>query len=225
MIRNNMKNFFQNLKLFRKGSPSAIYPQVFGRGTLPKQRGFTLVETLVAISILSLAITGPMVIAQKGIGSSIYARDQVTAFYLAQEAVEYVRNVRDTNRIGGYTGGWLWEFGPSGANCFDPNKCQIDSTQLSFTSPAPGASNAAIQACNYQNQSGVCQPIDFNSATNFYGYGGTTGSWTPTQFTRAVDIKEIVPGVEAIITVTISWQTVIFAPLESFTVAEHIFAF
>src|SRR4051812_29896076 len=65
------------------------------------QKGFTLVEAMVAISILSLAVTGPLVIAQKGIGSAIYARDQVTASYLAQEGVEYVRNVRDTNRIAG----------------------------------------------------------------------------------------------------------------------------
>ena len=99
-----------------------------------KNRGFTLIETLVAIAVLSLAITGPMVIAQKGIGSAIYARDEVTAFYLAQEAIEYIRNVRDTNRIKDYeinppqntTVDWLWEFDSNGANCMDPNTCQID---------------------------------------------------------------------------------------------------
>src|SRR4051812_13810349 len=53
------------------------------------RRAFTLVESMVAISILALAVTGPMIIAQKGIGSAIYAKDQITAFYLAQEAVEY----------------------------------------------------------------------------------------------------------------------------------------
>ena len=60
-------------------------------------KGFTLVETLVAISILMIAIVGPMTIAQNGLSSSIYAREQFIAQFLAQDALEYVRNVRDNN--------------------------------------------------------------------------------------------------------------------------------
>ena len=59
------------------------------------QGGFTLIESLVAITILVTAILGPMTIAATGISSAIYARDQETAFFLAQEGLEYVRNVRD----------------------------------------------------------------------------------------------------------------------------------
>ena len=168
-----------------------------------------------------------MVIAQKGIDTSIYARDQVTAFYLAQEAIEYVRNVRDTNRIAGYSGGWLWEFGATGANCLDTTgqKCLIDATvQPYFKSPsaAPGAGigTSVLNACS----GGICPAINFNPLSYFYGYS-TGGSWTTTQFTRTVDIKEIVSGVEAVVTVTITWQTNIFSPQETFTVAEHVFAF
>ncbi len=183
-------------------------------------------ETLIAIAVLSLAITGPMVIAQKGIGSAIYARDEVTAFYLAQEAIEYVRNVRDTNRIDGYANGWLWEFGSSsaGANCMHPNKCQIDASQLSFMSPVPQGPTSTVVPAAISSCGVSCPPIDFNSATNFYGYG-TGGTWTPTQFTRTVDINEINLGIEAVVTVTVSWQTNIFSPTESFVIAEHIFAF
>jgi prepilin-type N-terminal cleavage/methylation domain-containing protein len=65
--------------------------------TLLQQKGFTLVETLVAISILMLAILGPLSIASAGLRNSIYARDQITAFYLAQEGIEYVRYARDDN--------------------------------------------------------------------------------------------------------------------------------
>jgi prepilin-type N-terminal cleavage/methylation domain-containing protein len=191
---------------------------------LLKNKGFTLVETLVAISILSLAITGPMVIAQKGIGSAIYSRDEVTAFYLAQDAVEYVRNVRDTNRIGGYSGGWLSQFQIAGCVDTSGQKCQIDTTVINFNNPSPGSgTGSAINNCAILNGS-CANPIYFNSSNNLYGYGSGS-SWTQTQFTRTVDIKEIVPGVEAVVTVTISWQTAIFAPKESFTIAEHIFAF
>lgn len=62
--------------------------------------GFTLIETLVAISILTAAIAGPLVMSIKNIGTANTSQDQLVAFYLGQEVIEYVRNVRDTNLIG-----------------------------------------------------------------------------------------------------------------------------
>lgn len=215
-----------------------------------KNRGFTLLETIVAIAILSLAITGPMIISEKGIDTSIYARDQVTAFYLAQEAVEYIRNIRDTNRINGYTNpntgatGWLWQFGASGtyggANCMDTSgqKCIIDASLNGFFDnvygqsgaiPGAGIGTSVINACPTVSN-GLCttpisfNPVFFGASNGAYGYSSGS-SWKATQFYRTIDIKEIVSGVEAVVTVTISWQTNIFSPQESFTVAEHIFAF
>ncbi len=194
-----------------------------------KNGGFTLIETLIAIAILSLAVTGPMVIAQKGIGSAIYARDQVTAFYLAQEAVEYVRNVRDTNRIVGYGSDWLSQF--TAANCIDTGtgqRCQINAIE-DFDVPSREAE--AISECTYARVSNtdVCQPVGFDSTKKLYGYSevDTSGdTWTNTEFTRTVDIqKETSNSNEAVLTVTVSWQTGLFAPTESFTVSEHIFAF
>ena len=60
-------------------------------------KGFTLVETLVAISILMLAVTGPLYFASESLKAATYARDQITAFYLAQDAFEQVRKIRDDN--------------------------------------------------------------------------------------------------------------------------------
>src|SRR3989338_10635926 len=59
-------------------------------------RGFTLVETLVAVMLLSVAVVAPMSLAAKSLGSAYYARDQITAFYLAQEAIEALRSIRDS---------------------------------------------------------------------------------------------------------------------------------
>jgi prepilin-type N-terminal cleavage/methylation domain-containing protein len=177
-------------------------------------RGFTLVETLVAISILSLAITGPMTIAQKGIASAIYARDQVTAFYLAQEAIEAVRNVRDNNRL--TSTAWLQQF----ASCLDngggSKKCQIDGTEIDLDS------SSAIRNC----PSGTCSALTFNTINKMYGYGTAgSGGWVETAFTRDVIIEEIVNNQEAVITVTITWKTRLFTANRSFTVKEHIFNF
>ncbi len=63
------------------------------------KKGLTLVETLVAISILTISVIGPLGIIAQALHTSYYTRDQMTAYYLAQEAVEYVRNLRDNQGL------------------------------------------------------------------------------------------------------------------------------
>lgn len=72
----------------------------------PKINGFTLIETLVAVAILSAAVAGPLVMSIKNISSASISQDQLVAFYLGQEVIEYVKNIRDTNLING-SGNWL----------------------------------------------------------------------------------------------------------------------
>jgi prepilin-type N-terminal cleavage/methylation domain-containing protein len=66
-----------------------------------KARGFTLVETLVAVAILMISIAGPLVVASKGLNAAIFARDQMMASYLAQESLELIKNIRDNNVVVG----------------------------------------------------------------------------------------------------------------------------
>lgn len=99
-----------------------------------EREGFTIVETLVAITILMIAIVGPMTIAQRGLMASIYARDQVTASYLAQDAMEYMINFRDQNA--GTSGIFrTWLFGRDGqddgvgglaASCNPARPCTVE---------------------------------------------------------------------------------------------------
>lgn len=175
-------------------------------------RGFTLVEAMVAISILSLSITGPMVIAQKGIGSAIYARDQITAFYLAQEAVEYIRNIRDSNRIN--QNAWLLHL----SSCLS-GSCQIDARYVNFANGDGSTNTSAVSGCV-----GVCAPLSFDTTQKFYGYG-SGGTWSTTPFTRTIQMTETVAGREAVISVTVAWNTNLFAPLRTFTIKEYIFNF
>lgn len=176
-------------------------------------RGFTLVEAMVAISILSLSITGPMIIAQKGIGSAIYARDQITAFYLAQEAVEYIRNVRDSNRINQIP--WLSYL----SNCLAGGTCQIDARYTDYTNAS------AISSCS----SGTCPVLSLDTSRNLYGDGQTCPSggcvWKSTQFTRAVQVTETQANKEAVISVSVSWNTNLFAPTRTFTIKEYLYNF
>ena len=75
----------------------SIFSKHTSRNQLPTDSGMTLIETMVAIVILTVAIVAPMSLTIQSLSASYYARDQVAAFNLAQEAIESVRAIRDGN--------------------------------------------------------------------------------------------------------------------------------
>jgi len=66
-----------------------------------KNKGFTLLEMLVAIFVLSVGILGAYVAIQKSASISNYSYARLTAAYLAQEGIEIIRNIKDTNLLEG----------------------------------------------------------------------------------------------------------------------------
>lgn len=58
--------------------------------------GFTLIETLVAVSIFAGSILALVAVLSNNLADTQYAKKKVIATYLAQEGVEYIRNIRDT---------------------------------------------------------------------------------------------------------------------------------
>jgi len=61
------------------------------------KKGFTLLEVMVAIFVITVGIMGVMTILQRTIFLTSVSFSRLTAAYLAQEGIEIVRNVRDTN--------------------------------------------------------------------------------------------------------------------------------
>ncbi len=59
------------------------------------KKGFTLIETFVAITVLVIAVLGPMTLLSRALQDSRYIKDEVTATFLAQEGVELVINDRN----------------------------------------------------------------------------------------------------------------------------------
>ncbi len=164
-------------------------------------KGFTVVETLVAVTILLISIVGPLQIASKGLFSAFYARDEITGFYLAQEGVEFVRNFRDntyiTNRNSGTPYDWL-----SGLNlCFSTVNngagCKIDAT---IVNPA-----AAITACDSTLLPDHCEKLRYDGT--FFSYAG---SYPLSKYSRKIVITKS-PNIqgtedEAKITSTVTWD-------------------
>lgn len=84
------------------------------------KKAFTLIETLVAISIFTVSLLGIMSVLASSISSTNYAKQKMIATYLAQEGVEYARNLRDTEVI---TNG-----GPNGWSAFIPSSSSPSET-------------------------------------------------------------------------------------------------
>ena len=62
-----------------------------------EQKGFTLIEILVAVSILIIGIVGLYLALPRIFESFYFSKDYFIASYLGQEGMELVRNIRDGN--------------------------------------------------------------------------------------------------------------------------------
>lgn len=95
------------------------------------QSGYSLVEVLVAVSVLLLAIVGPLTIASKGLQNASTAKQQTTAFFLAQEGLEAVAKLRDEGALEVYDGSAsdVWstmEAINTGGACTSDEPCGVD---------------------------------------------------------------------------------------------------
>lgn len=149
----------------------------------------TLIETLVAITILSVAIVAPMSLTIQSLLSAYYARDQVTASNLAQEAIESVRSVRDGNILRIALNLPEGSCTPTNLLCGIP----IDTDFMIDTR------DNVITPCN-QDGTAACDPLQTDPAQTFYGY---ESEWEDTRFVRTVR-AEFVDGTENEIRVTVT---------------------
>lgn len=158
-------------------------------------RGFSLVESLVAITILTTAIGAPMFAVNSGLQSARWAKNEVIAYYLAQEAVEGLRFLRD-NAILSNEPPFSRFISCVGPGVGPEKKCSIDEQNLD-TGPSYGM-NECI---------GACPVLKFDPTANRYGYQ----SGNETVFRRDVFMQEThqaPPGTtrEVRVRVVVSWS-------------------
>lgn len=64
-----------------------------------QNQAFTLIETIIAIFLLIVGTVGAFSLIQKSIIFTSISSSRLVAFYLAQEGIEVIRNIRDTNYL------------------------------------------------------------------------------------------------------------------------------
>lgn len=159
--------------------------------------GFTLIETFVAITVLLVSLAGPLTLAAQALRSAYFARDEITAYYLAQEGLEYARAVRDQNYLASPQSPWLNGI----ADCVSAT-CQIDFPNFSHTICAQG----------------VCQPLSFDPATGLF----QTKTGTASIYTRALTIVPVANNSDEVkVSVTMTWFS--GGINRTFTLSEHLF--
>ncbi len=168
-----------------------------------KESGFSLVETLVAISILLIVITGPMAISMRSAKSSSFSSEQIQAFFLAQEGLELAQKARDELLLryfnGDITNPWGQFTNTSGtfANCF-----------------VTGVSTAGC-GLQWSSTAGVlASPVSCSTVSNCLLYRASSGrSWfthtslgnESTIFTRRIYFTQ--NGNEVRVRSLVTWRT------------------
>ena len=145
-------------------------------------------EAIVAIFVITAGIVGVLSLVTQTISSAIVSEDKLIAAYLAQEGIEIIRNIRDTNWIEAETYFNDWNEGLTGCS----GGCEADYTTSSILDPTLPSYNG-----------GRFLKID----GGFYNY--TSG--TDTKFKRKITISELgtvdcPAGVCLNVAVLVEWQ-------------------
>ena len=177
-----------------------------------------------AIAILLISIAGPLTVAEKALTEAVSSQDQLTASYLAQDLMEFVKNVRDDNIMNEGNNGWLNNIGfnsSTGQNSCAPGgttPCDFD-TEVENAATLNTISSCTPVTVTIGTGSGtqekLCQIYldtitpSGGSSVSYY----TPSSGSQTKFSRAFTITPIPTSVlnanatSSVVTVTVAWKT------------------
>ena len=159
---------------------------------LETKNGYSLVEVLVAISVLLISIVGPITIAAKGLQNASFAKQQNVAFFLAQEGLEVVVKIREeggvkahllTGEAGGPTA-WDDITALSTLDCSALSPCSVDINDFSLFS------------CGNR----TCDLYLHNSGRARYRHTSSGGTATPYRREITLDINDSRVYVESTVT-------------------------
>ncbi|MES2748860.1 MAG: prepilin-type N-terminal cleavage/methylation domain-containing protein [Patescibacteria group bacterium] len=190
------------------------------------QSGFSLVEVLVAITILLLVIVGPMQIISRSINSTNFATEQVNAWFLAQEGLELAQKGRDDLVLGDFkdilSGGTaepapFTTFESRYAFCFSSNGCGL-SVGNGVSTPISVVSCGVLSNCRLYTTT--------SSNTDRSTYQHSVSGNTISPFTRVIKMERTPASGnirEVKVTSTITWRTGSLIDSQSVEAVTYLF--
>jgi prepilin-type N-terminal cleavage/methylation domain-containing protein len=161
--------------------------QIKNRINCKHERGFTLVESLVAISVFSLSVLAMMIVLGKGIADTEYVKKKMIATYLAQEGIEYIRNLKDDYVLYSSDPSVGWNTFTGRINgCTTANGCYMDDQSVSYSDSTIPMTDMTLAAC--VDTTCATHPIYYNAATARYSLAAVG---TNIGFTRKITLNYI----------------------------------
>lgn len=157
-----------------------------------KKYGFTLIETIFAIAILLLVITGPLALSSQSLKAASAAKDNFIAANLAQEGIELIRSYRINNVI--QDEGWMNDLIDATPSCRVSPGCYLDAKTIKVTG---SSRNFDAKHC----PGSVCPPLQIDSNGQYNYSSGATSI-----FTRTIRLSELLNDKIVRVTVTITWN-------------------
>jgi len=186
-------------------------------------KGFSLVETLVAIAILLIIIVGPMSIATNSANSTSFANQQVMAYFLAQEGLELAQKGRDDFLLASFNAGntegsdiaWDAFTGTSGqfADCF-ADGCGLEILE---------GPNGDVDVIDCSDE--IDCRLYLTAATDErsqYTYDDSNNAEI-TDFTRVVTMEEVSLSKDVLVTSVVSWRTGNQVAVQSTTATTYLY--
>src|SRR3989338_11323733 len=125
------------------------------------ERGFTIVESLVAIAVFTVGISAAIFVIQQSFTVGSRVKNKIIAAYLAQEGIEVIRNIRDRNWMQGN----VYDVGDVAANCFNESNCWTNGINDS-----DGTGNFTKTGCSqYDSASLASAPCALGPRLSFNG--------------------------------------------------------
>lgn len=177
--------------------------------------GFTIVELILTVTVLSIGILGVISVINYNVSIASESANKIIAANLAQDGIEMVRHIRDTNwRNGRFetSGGNRWDLDIEGTGNgeyvrFFCVNAEIDNV---VATPSGASEESKLLSCGaacqvYAYSSGATKCYGDNYGVSHNGYTGTAASINNSPFYRLIHIEEKDPNWNSV-NVTIRWK-------------------
>lgn len=193
-----------------------------------KKAGFTLIETLVAVGILGITISGIMTLTAASVRTLGIQKDKLIAAKIASEGIEFMINKRDNNIACLQSGGTctlLCQGNPEwrlNLQDYPGNSCNFRDTSWEIDAAKPDQLLPNNNFYNYNSSNFICIENSGLNTGKFTYCGNDPTKMLPQQYTREVRVTDAGANDKVRVESIVRWKER-FIGNQTITVEEVIF--